>query len=165
MTTTSPSEPSPWGSAPASDDEATAVEDLDEQLCQVQADMLEMGRDNYERLCRVCPDPQRRYRVLRGRIDRQIQLALAASVPRWRSPNRPRFDAAATSTAAAEMWFDLDTRGESVRQTHIALDAADGDGFSPGRPPDAELCWCCDLRNAASDIGLCTPCHGALRSR
>lgn len=139
-------------------------DDLDEELCRVQADMLQMGRDNYQRLRRVCPDPQHRYRVLRRRLDRQIQLALAASVPRWRAPSQRNYDAAATSTAAREVWFELGARGQSLRETHIAMGARDGDGFSPGQPPDAERCWCCDTRGAASDIGLCEPCHTALTS-
>lgn len=131
----------------------------------MQADMLQMGRDNYERLQRVCPDPGRRYRVLRSRLDRQIRLVLAASVPRWRAPRHRSYDAAATSTAAREMWLELDERGGSLRERRIAMGTRDGDGFSPGVPPDYERCWCCDARDAAGDIGLCQPCHTALSSQ
>lgn len=166
MTATPPSYTSDaFGPDDAGTEQPRQGDDLDEELCRVQADMLQMGRDNYQRLRRVCPDPQRRYRVLRKRLDRQIRLALAASVPRWRALGHRNYDAAATSTAAREVWFELDARGQSLREPHITMGIGDGDGFSPGEPPDAERCWCCDARDAASDIGLCEPCHTALTSR
>lgn len=161
--------PSLWQSAqlsaPAGLGTSTPDPDLGEELCRVQADILEMGTDNYERLKRVCPDPDRRYRVLQRRVNHQVQLALAGSPPRWRQDAGPDCEARHTSPAAREMWVELDARGEAVREVHTDVAARRGDGFSPGPPRDAERCWRCDARDAASDIGLCEPCHVSLTSR
>lgn len=144
---------------------ATPDPDLGEELCRVQAEILAMGADNYERLKRVCPDPDRRYRVLQRRVNHQVQLVLAGSPPRWRQASQPSCEAAATSTAARELWMEFDARGGSVSAVHTDVAAPRGDGFSPGPPRDAEQCWRCDARRAASDIGLCEPCHASLTSR
>lgn len=142
---------------------STPEPDLGEELCRVQAEILEMGADNYERLRRVCPDLDRRYQVLQSRVGHQVRLVLAGSSPRWRRESRP--DHEATATAAREMWTEFDARGGTVRNVHTNAATERDDGFSPGRPHDAERCWRCDARNAASDIGLCERCHVSLTSR
>lgn len=143
-----------FGLGPAADDD-----DLSEALCRVQAQILGMGDDNYQRLRRVCADRERCYRVLQGRVNRQIQLALAGTTPRWRAARRPNCDPAATSTAARDVWLQLEF------QRSWGGPLGGGDGFTPGTPHDAERCWRCDAREAAGDIGLCTPCHASLASR
>lgn len=161
MTATSTSHPPP----PLGLGTSTPEPDLGEELCRVQAEILEMGADNYERLRRVCPDVDRRYRVLQSRVGHQVRLVLAGSSPRWRQGWRPDYEAAATATAAREMWMEFDARGGTVREVHTDTATERGDGFSPGPPQDAERCWRCDARNAASDIGLCERCHVSLTSR
>lgn len=161
MTATSTSRPS----TPPGLGTSTPEPDLGEELCRIQAEILEMGADNYARLKRVCPDPDRRYQVLQRRVNHQVQLVLAGSAPRWRQEPRPNCAAAATSTAAREMWMEFDAGGRAVREVHTDVGAPRGDGFSPGPPRDAERCWRCDARNAVSDIGLCEPCHSSLTSR
>lgn len=161
MTATSISHPPP----PIGLGTSTPEPDLGEELCRVQAEILEMGADNYERLRRVCPDADRRYRVLQSRVGHQVRLVLAGSSPRWRQGWRPEYEAAATATAAREMWMEFDARGGTVREVHTDAATQRGDGFSPGPPQDAERCWRCDARDAASDIGLCQRCHVSLTSR
>lgn len=162
MTTTASMQPSqPFG--PAFGLGAAAEDaDLSEELCRVQAHILGMGDDNYQRLRRVCPDTDRRYFVLQLRVNRQVQLALAAQVPRWRVSRRPNCDPAATSTAARDVWLEL----EFQRRTSVPnASRGGGDWFAPGPPHDAEVCWRCDARDADSDIGLCGRCHASLVSR
>jgi hypothetical protein len=139
--------------------------DLGEELCRVQANILDMGADNYERLRRVCPDTNRRYRALQHRVGHQVRLALAAAAPRWRTAPQRLVAAAATASATRELWAELDERGGTAHLTHTAVREAATDEFSPGPPRDAERCWRCDARDAASDIGLCEPCPESLASR
>lgn len=142
---------------PSLQPEAAADARLAEDLCALQAEVLGMGDDNYARLQRVCPDPQRRYRVLLGRVAHQTRLALAGTLPPWRSPPRPAIDPSALATAARDVTLQLTTVDPSER--------AAADAFSPGPPVDAERCWRCDARPSDSELGLCWPCHSVLASR
>lgn len=141
---------------------ATDDDDLGEELCRVQAGILEMGEDNYERLRRVCPDPQRRYRVLQCRVSHQVRATLASQVPPWRRPPRPGIDGAAVHTAARDVWVTVQWQRRG-RPSDERLTTPDS--YVPGEPVEAEYCWCCDDRVAAGDIGLCEPCHAALSAR
>lgn len=58
---------------------------LSEELCLMQADMLGMGRDNYRRMCKVCPDPDLRLHALLHRVSSNRGYR-PAPVQRARSP-------------------------------------------------------------------------------
>lgn len=143
------------GSAQAACGPGAAGDDLGEEMCRVQAEMLDMGEDNYQRLCRVCPDPDRRYRVLRRRFTHQVRTALASSQPPWRQATP---SAVLPVARGVELTLDWQGRGSGG-------DLGSPDSFAPGPSAGAETCWRCDAREAGGDLGLCEPCHAALAAR
>lgn len=150
MTTTGGADSSPSGHRPG-------AFDLGEEMCRVQAGMLDMGEDNYQRLCRVCPDPDRRYRVLQRRFTHRVRTALASSQPPWRQATP-----AAVLPAGGGVEVVLDWQG---RAGSSGRDPASPDAYAPGPSARAETCWRCDARAATDDVGLCEPCHTALSTR
>lgn len=131
-----------------------AADDLGEEMCRLQAEMLDMGWDNYERLCRLCPDPDRRYRVLQHRFTHRVRAALASTRPPWREP-----PPGAVVPVGRGVEVLLDWQGPAGPPGE---GLGSRDSFAPGRPAEAEICWRCDAREADGDVGLCGPCHAAL---
>lgn len=150
---TTPHGPQP--SRPAATERAAGVTD---DLCRVQADLLGMGRDNYERLCRLCPDPERRYRVLRVRVEHRLGVVTRPPTPTSRRP-------AAGSTALAAgggVQLELEWQGTPRDPRNADEQATSADAFVVGEPAGSDRCWRCNARSAAGDLGLCEPCHASL---
>lgn len=116
-----------------------------------------MGEDNYQRLCRVCPDPDRRYRVLQSRFTHQVRAVLASSQPPWRQA-----PPAAVLPAGRGVEVVLTCQG---RATPAGGDPGSPDSYASGPSASAEMCWRCDARTATVDVGLCESCHTALATR
>lgn len=133
----------------------TAPSEVAEELCRVQADLLAMGEDNYQRLCRACPDPERRYRVLRTRVDHQL------GTPPWGLPPHPAQGTPGPSTTALAggVQVELEWRGQPRDADERATSP---DAFVAGEPTGKDRCWRCNASTAASDLGLCEACHAAL---
>lgn len=134
---------------------AAAVTD---DLCQVQADLVGMGRDNYRRLCRVCPDPERRYRVLRSRVEHRLGVVPRPSSPAHRRPA----DGAAALAAGGGVQLELEWQGSSRDPRNVDDQATSADAFVVGEQAASDRCWRCNARSAAGDLGLCEPCHASL---
>ena len=57
-------------------------EELVEDATVMNAMMLGMGADNYDRLCKVLPDSRRRAVVVQQRLDRKMRVGLARALER-----------------------------------------------------------------------------------
>lgn len=157
MTATNGASATPSGATGGGGDE------LCEELCDMQAELLGLGADNYQRLLRVCPDPNLRLHALLHRVANRRRPPTPV-----RPPGQPRCDGARShpstsgavrSESHAPRWSGTNGHA-SAFDLDEAWDAAEHFTAVPHR--DAHRCWRCDARRAADEIGLCEPCHGSL---
>lgn len=144
--------PRPAWSAGASPEEV----EFSEQLCRTQADILGMGEDNYQRLCRICPDPRQRYRVLLTRVDHWFRDQREAPGQLRPHRNTP-WSATVDAGGGVQIVLESDTSAPENDARATSQDA-----FVAGEPKSSEWCWRCNARSAAGDLGLCEPCHAEL---
>lgn len=136
---------------------------LCEELCDMQAEMLGLGADNYQRLRRVCPDPNLRLHALLHRVANRRRPSTSVPPPRRSRCDGPRRHPSTSGSVRSEAhtprWAGTDGHA-SAFDLDEAWDAAEHFTAVPHR--DAHRCWRCDARSAADEIGLCGPCHGSL---
>lgn len=132
--------------------------EVTDDLCRVQADLLGMGEDNYQRLCRLCPDPERRYRVLRVRVEHRLGVVPSPPFPASRLPA----DGTTALAAGGGVQLELEWQGTSRDPRNADDQATSADAFVVGEPAGSDRCWRCNARSAVGDLGLCEPCHASL---
>lgn len=149
---------SPHGPQPSRPGGTARASEVTDDLCRVQADLLGMGPDNYQRLRRICPDPERRYRVLRARVEHRLGVVPSPSSPAYSRPA----EGTTALAAGGGMQLELEWQGTPRDPRSVDDEATSADAFVVGEPAGSDRCWRCNARSAAGDLGLCEACHASL---